>query len=111
MGAFLLNEHFGCCNVAVNEVGALFFCDGLYWELELHHFGRVVDAEDRMEKVYPKALGLTFLVTLSGPFFYKLFCGLFLCIGCVHPVKIAHSFNFCKKSDSNSSNPQELKKH
>ena len=86
VGTFLLNEHFGCRDVAVNEVGALFFCDGLYRELELHHFGRIVDAEDRVEKVYPKALGLTFLVTLSGPFFYKLFCGLFLCIGCAHLV-------------------------
>ena len=50
VGAFLLNQDLGGCDVGINEVGTLLFCDGLDRNFKLHHFHRVVDTEDRVQQ-------------------------------------------------------------
>ena len=84
LGAFLLNEHFGGGNIAVDEVRALLFEDGLDRDFKLHHCHGIVYAEDGMEEVQPEALGLSLFIAFAGPVLDELFCCLFLVIGCAH---------------------------
>ena len=80
MGAFLLYQHLGGTDVGIDKVGAFFLGDGLDRQFELHYLSGVVDAENRMQEVYPEALGFTFFISLAGPFLNEGLCRLFLSI-------------------------------
>ena len=78
MRAFLLNQHLGWSDVAVNEIRSLLLGDGFDGNLELHRFGRVVHSKDIVEQVQPKALGFAFLVAFAHPILDELLGCLFL---------------------------------
>ena len=90
MAAFLLNEHLGGRDIAINETGVAEF--DLAFEGD--EVADVLDAEDIGEQVEPELLAFAFLVTAVGPVGLKLQrCAILL--GLVH----GGIFYGCKDSE------------
>ena len=79
MATFLLNEHLGRRDIAVNETGMAKFD----LPFEGDEVADVLNAEDIGEQVEPELLAFTFLVTAVGPVGLKLQCCAIL-LGFVH---------------------------
>ena len=91
MAAFLLNEHLGRRDIAVNKAGVAEFD----LPFEGDEVADVLDAEDIGEQVEPELLAFAFLVTAVGPVGLKLQrCAILL--GLVHGGKICYG---CKGSE------------
>ena len=90
VGAFLLDEHFGGSDIAVNEVRAFLFEDGLHRNFKLHHCHGVVNAENGVEEVQPEALGLSLFIAFAGPLLDEGFCRLLLFIDSAHISLVVH---------------------
>ena len=79
MAAFLLNEHLGGRDIAINEAGVAEF--DLAFEGD--EVADVLNAKDIGEQVEPELLAFAFLVTAIGPALLEIECCLIL-LGFVH---------------------------
>ena len=91
MAAFLLNEHLGGRDIAINEAGMAEFD----LPLEGDEVADVLNAEDIGEQVEPELLAFAFLVTAVGPVGLELQrCAILLSL--IHGGKICYG---CKDSE------------
>ena len=91
MAAFLLDEHLGGRDIAINEAGMAEF--DLAFEGD--EVADVLDAEDIGEQVEPELLAFAFLVTAIGPVGLELQrCAILL--GFVHGLILNYEFRIIR---------------
>ena len=76
--AFLLNQHMGIFDIAVNKAGMV----QLHANLKFYGIGRLFHSKNILEQINPEPLGFLFLVAMACPILYKLLGSGFLLYIC-----------------------------